>query len=141
MIRLLAAAALASTMTLPMITSASAQSPEFCGKRTEIIAKLAADFKEKSMASGVSTTSAVVEVFVSTDGTWTILGHRHRRQQLRGLRWEGWDSKILIRGGTPDGQTSSQGRIDDSSACVRRSAISRAVSSIASRSFLPARPG
>lgn len=98
MIRLLAAAALASTMTLPVVTTASAQAPEFCGKRTEIVAKLAADFKEKSMAVGRVDESAVVEVFVSTDGTWTILATGTDGNSCVVSAGEGWDSKILIRG-------------------------------------------
>lgn len=77
---------------------AFAQSPEFCGKRSDIVAKLASEFKEKSMAVGRVDEKAVVEVFVSSDGTWTILATGTDGNSCVVSAGEGWDSKILVSG-------------------------------------------
>ena len=68
--------ALAPAIALPAITLLAA-SPSFaqqaCAPRSEIIAKLSQDFKENQQAVGVVNDKAVLEIFVSSKGSWTIV--------------------------------------------------------------------
>ena len=50
-----------------------AQPQNACGERASIVEGLARDFKEQPAAVGVVNQDAVIEVFVSTNGTWTII--------------------------------------------------------------------
>ena len=44
-----------------------------CGPRADIVAKLAQEFKENQQAVGFVNENAVLEVFVSGNGSWTII--------------------------------------------------------------------
>lgn len=46
---------------------------DYCANRTEMVKSLADKFKENPAAVGIINGDAVVEVFVSKNGTWTIL--------------------------------------------------------------------
>ena len=95
------AAAIAATLTLSAIPIASlagsgpsaslaptvplAASPEarvqqvqapglnLCAERDSMVADLGQQFRERSLATGLVDENAVVEIFVSPAGTWTIL--------------------------------------------------------------------
>jgi hypothetical protein len=53
--------------------SATAVSTDFCGTRAEIVKSLSEQFKENPTAVGMINGNAVIEVFTSNDGNWTIL--------------------------------------------------------------------
>ncbi len=44
-----------------------------CDTRTSLIAKLDKSFGEQPIAIGLASTGSVLEVLISSDGTWTIL--------------------------------------------------------------------
>jgi hypothetical protein len=88
----LAAFAMAST---PL---AAQQDPNLCGKRQEIVDKLSQQFKEKSMAVGLVDQNAVVEIFVSNDGTWTILATGTDGNSCVVSAGEGWQSQAMVTG-------------------------------------------
>lgn len=69
-----------------------------CGVRTEIVSKLSKEFKEAPMAMGMVDQSAVLEIFVSDTGTWTILATRPDGTSCVVSAGEGWESKTLIAG-------------------------------------------
>lgn len=69
-----------------------------CGKRTDIVESLAKDFKEAQMAVGQVDQSAVLEVFVSDTGTWTILATRTDGSSCIVSSGEGWQSQTLVVG-------------------------------------------
>jgi hypothetical protein len=46
---------------------------EVCGARTDLVERLLSEFKENQTAVGTLHESAILEVFVSDQGTWTIL--------------------------------------------------------------------
>lgn len=94
MIAVLAAAAFLPLAAIP----AQAQDPNLCGKRHEIVDKLDKEFKEKSMATGMVDNSAVVEVFVSSNGSWTILATGTDGNSCVVSAGEGWDSNMMVRG-------------------------------------------
>lgn len=70
----------------------------FCGDRTEIVASLSKDFQESRLATGLMNQDAVVEVFASGNGSWTILATRTDGLSCILSSGEGWDSMILAAG-------------------------------------------
>lgn len=58
-------------MPLPDTPQAGQQMP--CGKRTDVVRMLRENFGEGPIAHGLSDTGAVAEVFISAEGTWTIV--------------------------------------------------------------------
>lgn len=67
---LLLAAAAAGSWTLP---ATAVQRTPSCANRDEIVKLLAQRYREEPRAIGLARQSAVVEVFTSARGTWTIL--------------------------------------------------------------------
>ena len=92
---------LAAAAFLPLsvtMASAQAQAPNLCGKRQDIVDKLSQEFKERSMATGLVDKNAVVEIFVSSNGTWTILATGVDGNSCVVSAGEGWTSPMLIAG-------------------------------------------
>ncbi|WP_353644304.1 hypothetical protein [Mesorhizobium sp. WSM2239] len=90
-LRLIAAAAV-SVMLLPL-ASASAGVP--CAERGEIVKKLSDEYKEKAQAVGVINPEAVVEIFVSENGTWTILATGTDGKSCVLSAGEGFDGNLM----------------------------------------------
>ncbi|MEP9387361.1 hypothetical protein [Mesorhizobium sp. KR9-304] len=55
------------------MTATPSPAGSFCANRTEMVKSLSDKFKENPAALGQIDGSAVVEIFVSDNGTWTIL--------------------------------------------------------------------
>lgn len=67
---LLLAALLAGSWAIP----ATAQQQRLpCGKRDEMVKALASQYREAPRALGLANQSAIIEIFTSKAGTWTIL--------------------------------------------------------------------
>lgn len=88
----LIAAAAATAMLLPL-GAASAAVP--CAERGEIVKKLSDEYQEKAQAVGVINPDAVVEIFVSENGTWTILATGTDGKSCVLSAGEGWDGNLL----------------------------------------------
>jgi hypothetical protein len=58
---------------LLLTTATSSPATSFCADRAEMVKSLADKFKENPAAVGQIDGSAVIEVFVSEKGSWTIL--------------------------------------------------------------------
>ena len=56
-----------------MTAAALRQADSFCADRAEMVKSLADKFKENPQAVGAVNGNAVIEVFVSENGSWTIL--------------------------------------------------------------------
>ncbi len=69
-----------------------------CGARNEIVKNLSAQFKEAPEAVGMVDQSAVVEVFVSDAGTWTIIATGTDGNSCVLSAGEGWESKDFVAG-------------------------------------------
>jgi len=70
----LIAAATVSAALLGSVTSAEAQSPQSCAKRTDIIKHLTGQYHETPVAIGLSDNGSLLEILASSDGkTWTLL--------------------------------------------------------------------
>lgn len=67
---LLLAAAIAGSWTLP---ATAEQQMLSCASRDEMVKVLARQYREQPRAIGVANATAVIEVFTSARGTWTIL--------------------------------------------------------------------
>ncbi len=66
--------ALAGVALLGSALPVSAQSPQSCAKRTDIIKHLTGQFHETPVAIGLSDNGSLLEILASTDGkNWTLL--------------------------------------------------------------------
>lgn len=65
---LLLAATLAGSWTFP---ATAQQLP--CGKRDEMVKSLYSQFRESPRAMGLANQTAIIEIFTSKSGSWTIL--------------------------------------------------------------------
>ena len=70
----------------------------FCAERTDMIKSLADQFKENPAAVGVINPNAVIEVFVSQDGSWTILATGTDGKSCVLSAGVGWESNVLAMG-------------------------------------------
>jgi hypothetical protein len=61
----------AQSVTAPQSASASASA--FCDKRQFITQSLTKDYKEDPVSMGVANTGAVIEIFASENGSWTMV--------------------------------------------------------------------
>jgi hypothetical protein len=62
-----------TALTMTMIGTANAQSKAPCAPRAEVVKSLDGMFKETPAARAIVADGALMEVFVSSEGTWTML--------------------------------------------------------------------
>ncbi len=89
------AAASLVLLTAPAATTTTAN---FCAERTEMVKSLAEQFKENPTAVGVINPSAVIEIFVSQDGSWTILATGTDGKSCVLSAGIGWETNLLALG-------------------------------------------
>ncbi len=56
-----------------MIFATQAAHAQTCAPRDEIVAQLASQYRESRQSIGIAANNAVIEVFASETGTWTLL--------------------------------------------------------------------
>ncbi len=90
---LTAASAIAATAAFAALVMSAypAKSQEICGTRQDIVSALARDFKEQPTAMGVVDKNVVMEVFVSENGTWTMIASGTDGNSCIIASGEGWD--------------------------------------------------
>jgi hypothetical protein len=86
------------TATTQEQSTVEMQQQTFCGDRATMVGKLAEEFRENPMAVGMVDQSAVLEIFVSDEGTWTILATGTDGVSCVLSAGEGWESKSLVIG-------------------------------------------
>ncbi|MEO4000923.1 hypothetical protein [Mesorhizobium sp. CAU 1732] len=69
-----------------------------CGVRDQVVSELSQQFKETPMAVGQVDGNAVVEIFVSDGGSWTILATGTDGTSCIVSAGEGFESTSLVRG-------------------------------------------
>lgn len=69
-----------------------------CGDRSEMVRALHDQFREEPQAVGQVNENAVIEVFVSHTGTWTILATGTDGKSCMVAAGEGWDTANLVIG-------------------------------------------
>lgn len=65
--------ALTASAQSPTMPSPDNPTADVCGSRTVLVERLLSEFKENQAAVGTLHENAILEVFVSPEGTWTIL--------------------------------------------------------------------
>jgi hypothetical protein len=85
----------AAAAMLPLFSNAAFSAAPPCGTRDEIVKKLSEEFKEAPQSVGVVNQDAVVEVFVSENGTWTIIASGTDGKSCVLSSGEGWDTNVL----------------------------------------------
>ena len=78
--------------------AAPVRAQEFCAERAEMVKSLADQFKESPAALGQIDGSAVIEVFVSESGSWTILATRTDGKSCVVSAGEGWEINVAALG-------------------------------------------
>ncbi len=99
MIRSVAIAATVSSVLLSPVPAAAASAG--CGPHTEIVKELESRFEERQKGIGLASNGAVIEIFTSTTGSWTILMSFPNGQSCMMADGEGWESVPV----TPAGLT------------------------------------
>lgn len=79
-------------------TDPAQQQGALCGKRDEIVRSLGDQFHEKQQAVGIVDQNAILEIFVSAAGTWTIIATGTDGNSCLVSSGEGWDSVTLVAG-------------------------------------------
>jgi hypothetical protein len=80
------------------ITATPSPAMNFCADRAEMVKSLADRFKENPAAMGQIDGNAVVEVFVSSNGTWTILATGTDGRSCVLSAGEGWEINVAALG-------------------------------------------
>jgi hypothetical protein len=88
--------ALLSPVAALVATPALAESS--CGPRADIVAKLAQEFKENQQAVGFVNQNAVLEVFVSGTGSWTIIATGTDGKSCLLSAGQNWESTSFVKG-------------------------------------------
>jgi len=71
LLRSIIAAMAAAAMAAPAAAQQAAQA--FCDDRKTVISALGENFAERPVSIGIANNGAMVEVFASPEGTWTII--------------------------------------------------------------------
>lgn len=69
-----------------------------CGERGKVVSLLEEQFKEKQQGFGVVGSRAVIELFVSPEGTWSLLMSRTDRQTCIIAAGHEWDTVPVLLG-------------------------------------------
>jgi hypothetical protein len=80
--------------TAAAFSAAPATAAEQCAARADMVKTLGEKFQENPTALGVVNPNVIVEVFVSDQGTWTILASDTGGQSCVVSVGEGWESAM-----------------------------------------------
>lgn len=72
--------------------------PESCAPRDEIVGKLKADFKENQEAVGQVNDQAVIELYVSGRGTWTLIASGTDGTSCIVSAGKDWEGQNFVKG-------------------------------------------
>lgn len=98
MIRTMLAAAVFSVTGASGGFTQEAAAQQTCGPRAEVIAKLAQDFDEAQEAVGVVNDRAVIELYVSGAGTWTLIASGTDGISCIVSAGKDWEGKGYVKG-------------------------------------------
>ena len=90
---LVLAAGIGLAVAVPAKADPAKADPMNCAQRDAIVAKLA-DYKEEAEAIGLNKDGTLLEVFVSPQGTWTVLLSSPQGQSCIAAIGEAWQLKI-----------------------------------------------
>lgn len=81
-----------------VFSAAPASAAEQCAAHADMIKALGQQFHENAAALGVVNPNVILEIFVSQQGTWTILATDTTGQSCVISAGEGWDSAMTTAG-------------------------------------------
>ncbi|WP_269931475.1 hypothetical protein [Aminobacter sp. HY435] len=79
-----------------VLAAAPAQAQFVCDAHDNLVARLAEAFQERQIGYGVVGNSAVIEVFVSATGTWTMTMTDVRGRSCIVAAGDGWESTLDV---------------------------------------------
>ena len=79
-------------------STAESQPQPICGERNAVVKSLSDQFNERPQAVGMVDKDAVMEVFVSDSGSWTILATGTDGISCLVSSGEGWETKSAVIG-------------------------------------------
>ena len=78
--------------------AALAQQQNTCGPRSQIVDQLGSEFKERQQAVGYVNDKAILELFVSSKGTWTLIATGTDGDSCLLSAGKDWDEANVVRG-------------------------------------------
>jgi hypothetical protein len=84
--------------TLMINTALPAQAQEQCGPREEVVKALNAKYQESQRALGLINDKAMMEVYISAKGTWTMVVTNDQGMSCVLAAGEAWDEKPVKLG-------------------------------------------
>ena len=82
--------------TVLALSTLSAQAQLVCGGRDDVVAGLAQAFQQRQIGYGVVGQTAIVEIYVSTNGAWTLLITDVNGQSCILAIGEGWENTLTV---------------------------------------------
>lgn len=86
----------AAVLAMAISSGGPARAQFVCGDRDYLVARLAETFLEKRIVYGVAGDTAIVEVFVSPSGTWTMLMTDVTGQSCIVAAGNGWENTLAV---------------------------------------------
>ncbi|UVK42317.1 hypothetical protein BPNPMPFG_003984 [Mesorhizobium sp. AR07] len=78
------------------LSTLSAQAQFVCGGHGDLVAGLAQAFHQKQVGYGVVGQAAIVEIYVSASGTWTMLVTDVKGRSCILATGEGWEDTLAV---------------------------------------------
>jgi hypothetical protein len=78
------------------LSASAAQAQLICGVHNDLVARLAQAFQEKQLGYGVVGQAAVIEIYVSASGTWTMLITDVKGRSCILAAGDGWENTLAV---------------------------------------------
>lgn len=82
--------------TMALVSAFPARAQIVCGSHSDLVAGLAQAFQEKQVGYGVAGQTAVIEIYVSASGTWTMLVTDVRDRSCILAAGDGWENTMAV---------------------------------------------
>ena len=86
---------IAAIGTALALSTPSAQAQFICGGHSDLVAGLAQAFQQKQIGYGVVGEAAIVEIYVSANGTWSMLVTDVQGRSCIFATGDGWENTTL----------------------------------------------
>lgn len=87
---------IAATGAALALSTLSAQAQFICGGHSDLVTGLARAFQQKQIGYGVVGQAAIVEIYVSASGTWTMLVTDVKGRSCILATGEGWENTTTV---------------------------------------------
>jgi len=81
---------------MALVSAFPARAQIVCGSHSDLVAGLAQAFQEKQVGYGVAGQTAVIEIYVSSSGTWTMLVTDVRGRSCILAAGDGWENTMAV---------------------------------------------